>query len=113
LPIECTVVWYKLGTGVVHVERSSAVGEQVMESSVSPKGQVTIPVEIWRLLGVRPRDKVAFRVEKGRVELRPVRSVLDELYQSVPALAEPRSWEEMKGIVREERAAAAVGEGLD
>ena len=37
--------------------------EHVMESSVSPKGQVTIPVEIRRLLGVKPKDKVVFRVE--------------------------------------------------
>lgn len=86
---------------------------QAMESSVSPKGQVTIPVEIRRLLGVRPRDKVAVRVEDGRVELRPVRSALDELYQSVPALAEPRSWDEVKAVAREERAEAAAKEGLE
>jgi AbrB family looped-hinge helix DNA binding protein len=83
-----------------------------MESSVGPKGQVTIPVEIRRLLGVRPKDKVAFRVEDGRVDLWPVRSGLDELYQTVPALAEPRRWDEVKNIAREERAQAAAREGL-
>ena len=31
-----------------------------MLSSVSPKGQITIPVAIRRLLGVKPKDTVAF-----------------------------------------------------
>jgi AbrB family looped-hinge helix DNA binding protein len=87
--------------------------EHVMESSVSPKGQVTIPVEIRRLLGVKPKDKVVFRVEQGKVVLQPARSALDELYQSVPALTELRSWDEIKQIAREERAESAAREGLE
>jgi antitoxin PrlF len=40
-----------------------------LHASVTQKGQVTIPVEIRRMLGVRPRDKVAFRVEADQVRL--------------------------------------------
>ncbi len=36
-------------------------------SSVSPKGQITIPAAIRHLLGVGPKDRVAFRVENGEV----------------------------------------------
>ena len=38
-------------------------------ASVTAKGQVTIPVEIRRLLGVSPHDKVAFVVEDDQVRL--------------------------------------------
>ena len=35
-------------------------------SSVSPKGQITIPIEIREMLGVKPKDKVIFEVgEEG------------------------------------------------
>ena len=45
--------------------------------------------------------------------LQPARSALDELYQSVPALTELRSWDEIKQIAREERAESAAREGLE
>ena len=38
-------------------------------SSVTTKGQVTIPVEIRRAMGLKPGDQVAFLVEEGRTVL--------------------------------------------
>ncbi|HEX2172619.1 MAG TPA: AbrB/MazE/SpoVT family DNA-binding domain-containing protein [Dehalococcoidia bacterium] len=46
-------------------------------STITTKGQVTIPVEIRRLLGVGPYDKVAFVVEHDQVRLKPTRSVVE------------------------------------
>jgi antitoxin PrlF len=46
------------------IERTAEV-----HASVTSKGQVTIPVAIRRYLGVRPRDKVAFRIEDNQVHL--------------------------------------------
>ena len=44
-----------------------------MESStVTSKGQVTIPMEIRRALGLRQGSKVAFAQKNGKVELRVV-----------------------------------------
>ncbi len=43
-------------------------------SSVSSKGQVTIPQEIRNRLGVRAGDRVDFVVEQDLVVLRPARS---------------------------------------
>ncbi|HLC23545.1 MAG TPA: AbrB/MazE/SpoVT family DNA-binding domain-containing protein [Dehalococcoidia bacterium] len=41
-------------------------------SSASTKGQVTIPAQIRRLLGIAPHDKLAFVVEAGSVQaMRP------------------------------------------
>ena len=81
-------------------------------SSVSPKGQVTIPVEIRRLLGVKPKDKVAFKVTDGKVELAPTASPLTESYMAIPALAPARSWKEIEQLVAEEHAAEVAREGL-
>ncbi len=32
-------------------------------SSVSPKGQITIPSEIRKRFGIKPKDELAFEVE--------------------------------------------------
>lgn len=39
-------------------------------SSVTSKGQVTIPKEVRRELGIRQGSRIAFRIRKGRAELR-------------------------------------------
>jgi antitoxin PrlF len=41
------------------------------DATVSSKGQVTIPVEIRRSLGLREGDKVRFVAEKGTVSIHP------------------------------------------
>jgi len=41
-------------------------------SNVTSKGQVTIPIDIRRALGIRQGSKVAFAQKKGKVELRVV-----------------------------------------
>lgn len=43
-------------------------------SSLTSKGQVTIPVSIRKALGLKPRDKVAFRMENGTVRIQPARA---------------------------------------
>ena len=42
-------------------------------SSISSKGQVTIPVAVRRSLGLRTGDIVEFVAERGQTVLRPVR----------------------------------------
>ena len=84
-----------------------------MLSSVSPKGQVTIPSAIRRLLGIKPKDRVAFNVEGTTVTIEPAPSPLAVHYQSVPALDPPRSLDEITEIAREELAEAAAREGIE
>ncbi len=43
-------------------------------STISSKGQVTIPQEIRKRLGLEPGDRVEFVVEEGRTIVRPARS---------------------------------------
>ena len=42
------------------------------ESTVTSKGQVTIPKEVRRALGIRQGSRVAFQLKQGRVELQVV-----------------------------------------
>ncbi|WP_298269102.1 AbrB/MazE/SpoVT family DNA-binding domain-containing protein [Geobacter sp.] len=46
-----------------------------MLSTVTSKGQITIPKEIRRLLNINPNDKVDFVVVEGRAVLVPVKSL--------------------------------------
>ncbi|MCC7352828.1 MAG: type II toxin-antitoxin system PrlF family antitoxin [Anaerolineae bacterium] len=45
-------------------------------STITSKGQVTIPVEVRRLLGVEPHDKIAFVLDEGGVRLSRTGSVV-------------------------------------
>ena len=82
------------------------------ESSVSLKGQVTIPVEVRRKLGIKAKDKVVITLDGDQVTIVPVQSRLDAIYQSVPALAPPRPLREIREIAREEHGREAAQEGL-
>jgi len=55
-------------------------------ATVTSKGQVTIPVEIRRRLGLGPGDKVAFVFDGDEVRLRPPRYTIESICGSVPAL---------------------------
>ncbi len=48
-----------------------------MISTVTSKGQVTIPKEIRLFLKIKPSDKVDFEVENGRVILKPIKTLLN------------------------------------
>ena len=49
--------------------------EHPWTSSVTSKGQVTIPADIRKLLGVGAHDKVTFWVRDGHVEIVPGRAI--------------------------------------
>jgi antitoxin PrlF len=43
-------------------------------STISSKGQITVPQEIRKRLGLEPGDRVEFVVEEDRTVIRPARS---------------------------------------
>ena len=47
-------------------------------ASVTERGQVTIPVEVRKVLGLSKRGKVIFRVEDGGVLKKPRYSSIEE-----------------------------------
>ena len=81
-------------------------------SSVSPKGQITIPLEIRQQLGVKPKDKVVITVDGDEVTVRPAHARLAASYQAIPALKPPRTLKEITEIAHEDQAQAAVREGF-
>lgn len=72
-------------------------------SSVSPKGQITLPAEVRRQLGLKPKDKVAIQLDGDDVRLVPTTFTLESAAGSVPALKEARTWEQIDERVKEER----------
>lgn len=78
-------------------------------STVTSKGQITIPVEVRTKLGLRPGVRLAFvPTESGGYEIHPETTSIRELKGVVPAPAQPVSVEEMNEAI----AAAATGDGL-
>ena len=74
-------------------------------STITSKGQVTIPAEVRRHLGVGTRDRIAFIIEPdGTVRLRAPRYPnVASLRGAAGSLKKPLSWEEMRAIAREDR----------
>lgn len=65
-------------------------------SSLTSKGQVTIPKAIRDELGLRPHDKVSFSIENGCVSLRRAYPSLEDLMGSLPASELPMDkWDEI------------------
>ncbi|HLZ69415.1 MAG TPA: AbrB/MazE/SpoVT family DNA-binding domain-containing protein [Dehalococcoidia bacterium] len=77
---------------------------RTMTSRVSPKGQVTIPIEIRKALGLGPKDRVRFTRDEHGVHIEKYESVLDKYFMYAPALNPPRTWKEIEAEVRDERA---------
>jgi antitoxin PrlF len=77
-------------------------------SSVTTKGQVTIPVEIRRLLGVRPHDKVAFRVEGDRISITRPTSVIEQTAGIFKSDAPPQTAEALRAAAEEAIAQEAI-----
>ena len=85
---------------------------QTFSSSVSPKGQITIPISIRKLLRVKPKDKVVFHVDKKTVKITPVGSPLDASFGAVPKLKKPLTFKQMTDIAQEEHAQHVAVEGV-
>ncbi len=76
-------------------------------STITSKGQVTIPVEVRRHMGVDTNDKVSFIIgDDGEVQLKAPRySTIESLRGAAGSLKVPTSKEAMLDIAHEEAAA--------
>ena len=70
-----------------------------MVSTVTSKGQVTIPKAIRMFLKIKPSDKIDFSVENGRVILKPIKT-LQNFRGSIPITG--------KGDLKTERQKAKI-----
>lgn len=74
-------------------------------STVTSKGQITIPVAVRRYLGLNEGDTLTFVInDEGLVELRvPKYPSVVSLRGAAGALPQPLSWQEMRQIAHEDR----------
>ncbi len=81
-------------------------------ATVTSKGQVTIPLEVRRRLGVKEGDRVEFVIEGGVTVIRPVRAEANPFLSYVGALGTfPGGAAEVKAWVRELRDEDDAGDG--
>lgn len=74
-----------------------------LATSLSTKGQITIPVQVRRKLSLKEGDLVFFELMgENTVQLKPSRFSLDKAYGSVKPLK--LNFSEQRRIAREERA---------
>ncbi|MCG3776181.1 MAG: hypothetical protein JW395_3030 [Nitrospira sp.] len=73
-------------------------------SSLSPKGQITLPAEVRKRLKLKAKDQVAIEVDGDEVRIRPLVTGLEASYMAVPALNPPKTWKEIRKSVADERA---------
>ena len=69
-------------------------------TTLTSKGQVTIPKEVRDSLGLKPFDKIEFRIENGTATLRKARLSFDDIVGILPLLGVPI--EDMPAIAMEE-----------
>ena len=74
-------------------------------STVTSKGQVTIPAEVREYLGIKTNDKIAFVIdEEGIVRLRvPRYPNIASLRGVAGSLQKPLDWRQMQQIAYEDR----------
>jgi antitoxin PrlF len=73
-------------------------------TSLTSKGQVTIPKAIRDELGLRPFDKIRFTIEDGEVKLKKAYPSLREIAGTIPPCDIPI--EEWDDIIADDRAQA-------
>ncbi|HDG96690.1 MAG TPA: AbrB/MazE/SpoVT family DNA-binding domain-containing protein [Desulfobacterales bacterium] len=72
----------------------------MLESTITRKGQTTIPKEIRRFLGLRPNDKLFYLIEDDKVILRPIQGDILEVRGAVKPRKMPEDFEYIRKIVK-------------
>jgi antitoxin PrlF len=82
-------------------------------STISSKGQVTVPQEIRKRIGVSAGDRIEFVVENGQTVIRPLRSEANPFEKYKGVLKSFRTRNEINDWVREMRDSAGDEEDGD
>lgn len=82
-------------------------------ATITERGQITVPAEVRRILGLKPRQKVAFAIEDGQVRLVPASFTLEAAYGSVAPLRRSEDFDEAIRSAKNERARRGTLEARD
>jgi antitoxin PrlF len=81
-------------------------------SSVSPKGQITLPAEFRKALGIEPKDVVVITVDGYTISVEKAEAQLLSDFGSVPVPDDARSWKEIERDAFDDVAERTVGKWL-
>lgn len=82
-----------------------------LETTITQKGQVTVPIEIRRKLGLKAKDKVVFEMDGETVTLRPApKSEIRKGYGAVPPRQQPEDYNSIRERMENELALDVLGE---
>ena len=59
------------------------------QAKITSKGQITVPIEVRRLLGVREGDRVLFESDGNGVHIRPVRNHNESVFAKYAGIGNP------------------------
>ena len=84
--------------------------ERKATRAVTQKGQVTIPVEIRRMLEIEPYDRVVFYVEDDKVYLAPEGETIESNFGAVTPLSQPEDFQALRDRAIEGRVDQTIKE---
>ena len=83
-------------------------------TTVTQKCEVTIPGELRRVLGLKPRDRVAFELVDGKVFLRPIESPVlasDGAVKALKPSKKPIDYRQLRREIEEKIADEVASKG--
>ena len=83
----------------------------MIATSITKKGQVTIPKEIREALGLKERDKIIFTIRGSEIRMRPIRGTILDLRGTVYPKERPEEFEKVRMKVKRKRA-KNIAEGV-
>jgi AbrB family looped-hinge helix DNA binding protein len=81
----------------------------VMKSTLTSKGQTTIPSKIRKQLNLKAGDGLAYTVEGDHVIIRPVRGTLMDAFASVKPKRRPEDFSAVRRQAKSKRARKIAG----
>ena len=71
------------------------------QAKITSKGQITVPIEVRRLLGVREGDRLLFEADDKGVHIRPIRN--KDVFAKYAGIGNPGIPSGKKAIIRWQR----------
>jgi AbrB family looped-hinge helix DNA binding protein len=62
-------------------------------TTMTQRGQITVPARIRRMLAVKPRQQLGFEIKGNEVHLVPVTATLESIYGSVTPKNRPENFD--------------------
>jgi antitoxin PrlF len=82
----------------------------MIATTMTKKGQVTIPKEIRQILGLKEHDRIVFTLKDGQITMKPLRGSVLDLRGSVKPKQRPEDFNRVRAETKRVRAKRALQE---